>query len=136
MAEPRLTQEMKRHAVILSLAAGHADSEISAFLKVTRSFVFKVRRELGAARGDVATVSHRKRHCRRSDIRTPEFVSSVQAAIDEDPGKSMRALARELQVDDATIRRVVHEDLSYKSYVMRRGQFLSERTRNVMGFLR
>ena len=41
----------------------------------------------------------------------------------------MRALARELQVDDATIRRVVHEDLRYKSYVMRRGQFLSERTR-------
>ena len=119
MADPRLTQEMKRHAVIVSFAEDHADSEISTFLKVSRSFVFKVRRELGVARGDVTTVSHRKRHCRRSDIiRTPEFVSSVQAAIDEDPGKSMRALVRELQVDDATIRRVVLEDLRYKSYVM------------------
>ena len=98
MAEPRLTQEMKMHAIIISLAVRHADSEISAFLKVAQSFVLEVQRELGAARGDVATVSHRKRHCRRSDIiRTPEFVSSVQAAIDEDPGKSKRALARELQ---------------------------------------
>lgn len=130
MAEPRLTQQMKRHAVIVSLAAGHSDSEIAAFLNVARSFVFKVRRELDAASGDVATVSHRKRHCRRSDItRTPEFISSVQAAIDEDPGKSIRALGRELQVDEATIRRVVHEDLRYKSYVMRRGQFMSEKTR-------
>ncbi|UYV81191.1 hypothetical protein LAZ67_20000276 [Cordylochernes scorpioides] len=32
MAEP--TQEMKRHAVIVSLAAGHTDSETAAFLKV------------------------------------------------------------------------------------------------------
>ncbi|UYV76066.1 hypothetical protein LAZ67_13002377 [Cordylochernes scorpioides] len=45
-----------------------------------------------------------------------EFISRVQADIDEDPGKSMRALARELRVYEGTIRRVVHEDLRYKSY--------------------
>ncbi|UYV73719.1 hypothetical protein LAZ67_11000496 [Cordylochernes scorpioides] len=39
----------------------------------------------------------------------------------------MRALAKELQVDEATIRRVVHEDLRYKSYMMWRGHFMSER---------
>ncbi|UYV81710.1 hypothetical protein LAZ67_20002072 [Cordylochernes scorpioides] len=57
------------------------------------------------------------------------FISRVQAAIDEDPGKSMRALVRELQVDEATIQHVVHEDLRYISYVMRREQFMSERTK-------
>lgn len=41
----------------------------------------------------------------------------------------MRALANELEVDESTIRRVVHEDLRYKSYVMRRGQFMSDRTK-------
>lgn len=107
---------MKRHAVIVSLAARHSDSDIAAFLNVARSFVFKVWKELDAARGDVATVSHRKRHCRRTDIiRTPEFINSVQAAINEEPGKSIRALDRELQVEETTIRRVVHEDFRYKS---------------------
>lgn len=56
---------------------------------------------------DMVTVSYRKRHCQISDIiKTPEFVSSV----DKIPRKSMRSLARELQVDKTTIRCVVHED--------------------------
>ena len=115
---------MKRHIVINFLAAKHTDSEIAAFLKVGPSFVYKVQRELGAAKGDVAAVSQRKWHCRRSIIiKTLEFDSSVQAAIDEDPGKSIRA--NELQVDEATIRRVIHENLRYKSYVMRRIQLCS-----------
>ncbi|UYV79133.1 hypothetical protein LAZ67_17001207, partial [Cordylochernes scorpioides] len=85
----------------------------------------------GCVKGDVTEVFQRKRHCRRSDsIRTPDSISHVQASIDEDPGKSMRALARELQVDEVIIRRVVHENLCYKSYVMRRGQFMSERTKD------
>ena len=130
MAEPILTQQMKRHDVIVCLAAGHTDSEIAAFLKVVRSFVFKVKSELKAAGDDVAAVAERKRHYQGSDcISTPEFVNSVQAAIDEDHGKSMRALANELEVDESTIRRVVHEDLRYKSYVIRRGQFMSDRTK-------
>lgn len=54
--------------------------------------VFKVWRELEAARGDVATVSLRKWHCRSSDtIRTTESIIHVQAI---NPGKSMKALAR------------------------------------------
>ena len=60
-------------------------------------FVFKVRSELKATRGYVAAVAEGKRHCQDYDcIRTPEFVNSVQAAVDEDPGKSMRALSNEL----------------------------------------
>lgn len=130
MAQSNITQEMKRHAVIVSIAAGHTNSEIAAFLNVARSFVYKVRRELVDARGNVASTSQRKQHSRRSDsIRTSEFINAIQSAIDESPGKSMRALAKDFQVDEATIRRVVHEDLRYKSYVIRRGQFMSQKTR-------
>ncbi|UYV70208.1 UBE2G1 [Cordylochernes scorpioides] len=49
MEEATFAQEMKRHAVIVSLAAGHNDSEIAAFLKATQSFS-KVRRKLGVAK--------------------------------------------------------------------------------------
>ncbi|UYV64209.1 hypothetical protein LAZ67_2007040 [Cordylochernes scorpioides] len=38
-------------------------------------------------------------------------------------------LVMNYKVDEATFRRVVHENLRYKSYVMWRGQFMSERTK-------
>lgn len=62
----------------------------------------------------MVNVFPRIRHCRRSDIiRTLEFVCRVQVAI-----------ARVLLIDVTTIRRVVHEDISYKLYLMSRGEFL------------
>jgi len=41
MEDNKLTQEMKRHAVIVAIHANHSDLEISRFLKVARSFVNK-----------------------------------------------------------------------------------------------
>lgn len=82
--------------------------EIAAFLELARSFIFKVRNEAKAAKFDVACVSYKKRYCQRHEIiKTPEFISRV----DKNTKKSMRALARELQVEDATNRCVIHEDL-------------------------
>ena len=131
MEDYKVTQEMKRHAVIVAICAKHTDLEISNFLNCARSFVHKVRRELEASAGDVETVAKRKRHEERSDTtRNTQFVQQVQEIVDENPSKSMRAIARDFNVSEGLIRRVVHEDLRYKSYVMRRGQFMSAQTRN------
>ena len=124
-----LTQEMKRHAVIVALTAKHTDLEISNFLNVARSFVYKVRMELEINDGNVSPVAKRKKHFQRSDaIRTPEFIQNVQKIIDEDPGRSMRSIAKGLKVSEWTIRTVVHQDIRYKSYVMRKCQFVSAKT--------
>lgn len=125
-----LTQEMKRHAVIVAIHAEHSDVEIARFLKVARSFVNKVRKELEASGGDVLSVAKRKKHSQRSDIiRTQQFVQQVQEIIDTNPEMSIRAIARNLNVCEGVIRTVVHDDIRYKSYVMRRGQFMSEQTK-------
>ena len=106
------------------------DPEIATFLNVTRSFIFKVRHELKMGGGDVASVAKRKKHSPRSDtIRTPEFIQQVREVVEDDPSKSMRAIAQQLEVTERTVRRVVNESLRYKSYVMRRGQFLSDVTK-------
>ena len=124
-----LTQEMKRHAVIVALAAKHSDLKISNFLHVARSFVHKVRLELEGCDGNVSPVAKRKKHSQCSDtVRTPEFIRNVQNIIDENPGRSIRSIAKELQVSEWTIRTVVHQDIRYKSYVMRKGQFISAKT--------
>ncbi|EFN87647.1 hypothetical protein EAI_01466, partial [Harpegnathos saltator] len=71
-----------------------------------------------------------KKHEECSDTtRNIQFVQQVQKIVDESPSKSMRAIARDLNVSESLICRVVHEDLRYSSYVMRREQFMSAQTR-------
>ena len=81
---------MKRHVIIVAIHANYSDLEISQFLKVARSFVYKVRQELEASDGNVESVAKRKKHEARSDrVRTLHFVQQVQGIIDEE---SIRAV--------------------------------------------
>ena len=73
--------------------------------------------------------SARKTHKRRSDRKGEDFINEVQELIDDVPGRSMRSIARELDVCERTIRRVVEEDIHYKSYVLKKGQSLSDSTK-------
>lgn len=45
---------MKRHAVLVALAANYSDSEKHSFLKVTKSVGFKFRNELKASNFDLS----------------------------------------------------------------------------------
>ena len=74
MAGNNITNEMKRHAVIVSIKAEHSDLKIPRFLKIARSFVCKVRKELKENNGDELAMSKRKQHCQCSDsLRTLLF---------------------------------------------------------------
>lgn len=53
MADPQLTQEMKRYVDILIIKAEHSDLEISRFFKVARSLVIKVCKDLGTEYGNI-----------------------------------------------------------------------------------
>ena len=82
MEDNKLTQEMKRHAIIVSIHAKHSDLEISQFFNVTRSFVHKFRRELKASNINVESVAKcRKRKPRSDTFRTPQFVRQIQDII-------------------------------------------------------
>lgn len=80
MEDYNLTQEMKRPEVIVFLYANHTDLEIL--------YIHKVRHQLEASGGDAESFSKRK---------NPENSS-----------KSMRALAREINVSEGLICQVVH----------------------------
>ncbi|KAM3171004.1 hypothetical protein ACTXT7_017476 [Hymenolepis weldensis] len=60
---------MKRHAVIVSIKAKHRNFEIARFLKVARSFLWKVRKELlneNNGAGLAATRKIKQEYCQRS----------------------------------------------------------------------
>ena len=67
MEDNKLTQEMKRHTIIVDIHVKHSDLEISQFFNVARSFFHKVGRELEASDGDVESVAKRRKHKPRSD---------------------------------------------------------------------
>ena len=58
--------------------------------------------------------------------RTPEFVTEIQAIIDNDLNKSTRSIAIDIGISEFLIRQVVYEGIRYFSFKMRKGQFLSE----------
>ena len=63
----KMTQEVKRHAVIVNIHAKQNYLEISQFFNVTWSFVHKVRRELEASDSNVGSVAKHRKHKSRSD---------------------------------------------------------------------
>lgn len=128
-----IMEEQKRAAIVVGLRAGRTPGEIAEFNKLPRSLCYRIKREFDktiAAGEDPEDISvDRKPHKRRSDaIRTTEFVKQLQNMVDEDPGRSMRSLAWELNVDEKTIRNCVHEDIRYKSYALKKAQFMNDTT--------
>ncbi len=72
-----------------------------------------------------------KGHERSSTCQGTILAADLEELITRDPGRTMRSLWQEMSIFGKAVRKMVSEDLSYKSYVVRRGQFMletSERT--------
>ena len=126
-----MSRELERRAAVLEgLRAGRTAREIIAFFGYSKSFVYNIRKDYESSTDKENVTAERKTHKRRSDSRrNEEFLAEVKTTINEDPGKSMRHLAEEMNVGRSTIHRSVHEDLGYKSFVLRRRQLLTEVTK-------
>ena len=128
-------EEEKRAAIVVGLRAGRTTGEKAEFNKLPRSLCYRIKKEfdgrvVGGENHDEVSVQRKTHKRRRDSIRTPEFVEELQNVIDEDPGKSKRSLARELNVSEGTVRKCVHEDIRYKYYALKRHQFMDEPTKD------
>ena len=86
----------------------------------------RIRNESDESDGDQEGTASCNPHSDHSDKeRTPEFVAETLARIDNNPSESIRSVAKvDMKVSEFLIRPVVHEDIQYFSYKMRKGQFL------------
>jgi hypothetical protein len=57
------------------------------------------------------------------------IVATLQDLVNQDPGRSMRSLARELGISEASVRNKMAQDIRYKSYALRRGHFMNKATK-------
>ncbi len=111
----------RRAAIIVALRAGHTPPEIADFLKLPKSTVGDVARRFFAAEEseEGSGCPERKKHVRERLVRSSDMIERLQAMVQEDPGMSMRKMAAILQVNESTVRKLVHEDLRHKSYVLK-----------------
>lgn len=132
------SEEEKRRRIIDLKNADVPVGRIADIVKVDRKTVSRVWERYKAS-GTVerkATATHNKK-------RTEEFLANLENEIKDDPGKSMRAHAREKGVAERTIRRAV-SDLGLKSYGRQVKQLLTtknkesrvERCGKILNFLK
>ncbi len=57
------------------------------------------------------------------------IMASLQELINQDLGRSMCLLARELGISEASVRNKMAQDIRYKSYSLRQGQFMNKATK-------
>lgn len=97
----------KRHGALLGIRAGKDNKQIADTLGVTVPFVWRVRKDLEDSGGDYEATASRAEHSRRSDaLRIPEMVAQVEEIMTNDPGKSMRAISRDLGCSEFLIRTI------------------------------
>lgn len=61
-------------------------------------------------------------------VGTAKFLQLVQDIVNDDLSKSTRAIAKQLEATESILRLLGHENFRYRSYVMRRGHFMSQKT--------
>ncbi|UYV70197.1 hypothetical protein LAZ67_7002153 [Cordylochernes scorpioides] len=106
-------------------------SPVQLRVKLPKTTIYRVKKQFDEADSNKEGIATRKKHSHRSDrVSGEEFVKNVKEKIDGNPGKSMRAIAKEMDVGSMTIVRTIHEDLGLKSYALRKGQLLTENMKN------
>ena len=134
------TEQEKCAATYECLRAHQAPKEIIKFLGYPKPTVYRIKKQFdaeaaanaGVVKGDGKPLPHRKAHNRRKDAQNkkdPEFVKKLQNKINKHPGKPIRALAADMGVYQSCIRKYLKSYIRYKSYKMRRGQFMSAKTK-------
>jgi len=116
--------EARRQRVLDLLHAGMPIPKIVDIVHCSTSFVYKVKaifKTKGTLQRKPGSGGHNKK-------RTEEFLTGLACEIEASPTTSIRKLAKELNVSRTTISKAV-KNLGAYSYVRRRRQLLSEKTK-------
>ena len=121
-----LQEITQRYANIEALRTSRTAKKIISFFNYNKDLVYRIKKQFEACDDPETFTGERKTHKQCSDaIRSPEFVTKVKQRIQNDPSKSMAALAFEINVNKSTISRTVAKDLNMKSYCLRKHHLLT-----------
>lgn len=120
----------RRCAVIMMLINTNleADTEtISGYTGVPVRTIRRLKTQLQETRDPQMVIERKNKEIEDArKIRDVEFIRKVQEMIDEDPTRSYRQMAEDLNCTHTTIKHCIREDLQCRSYRRQTGQFLSD----------
>ncbi len=64
-----------------------------------------------------------------SQLRSEPFLEELHSAVQDDPSTAIQSLAAHMKVSTCMIEKVIHENLWYKSYVLKMRQHLTDSMR-------
>jgi hypothetical protein len=118
-------EERIRTTIIGGLRAGRSVCEIVRFNNFKKSTILDVKNcydEFISAGGKPDDFSsERKQHRGEATPWSATRCRPCRNLVNQNPGRYMRSLARELGVSKKTVRNRMQQDIRYKSYAMRRG---------------
>ena len=117
----RMTKE-KRAAVIILHEAKTKPKAIARRLKMPVQTV----RDAIKRYQETGGTSDRPRSGRPVTACTPENVNKVRCRVRRNPERSMREMAKSLDIDEKSVRNIVGKHLRLRSYKLGRGHYLTE----------
>lgn len=112
----------KREAIIELHRAGKKNSEIVKLIKAPRSTVYHTVKRFN----ELGNAADRPRSGRPRTARTPKLVNAVKARVRRNPKRSMRRMARDMDVSEKNMRNVVKTDLKLSPLKMQTCQHLTD----------
>ena len=112
----------KRAAIVELHRAGKTNSEIVKLLKAPRSTVYHTVSRCK----ELQSTEDRPQSGRPRSSLTPKMINAVRTRIRRNPKRSMRAMARDMNVSEKTIRNIVKTDLKMSSLKMQTCQHLTD----------
>ncbi|XP_040567303.1 uncharacterized protein [Lepeophtheirus salmonis] len=113
--------EKVRQKIVARIKAGDNPSVIARNLGISRTTVYNAMKLYNETESFV----DRPRSGRPKSVRTESLIRSVKAKIDVNPRDNIRQMARELRVHETAVRRIVKEDLGFKSRAVTKVQSLT-----------
>jgi len=106
-----LGMEAKREQIVALLHAGFSIPDIMSKVSVSRATIFNTKKRLK----EFGHVKRRPGSCGKPTVTTPRLVANLKARIKRNPIRSMRGMAKELNVSEFTVRSIVKKKIGAKS---------------------
>ena len=125
--EVTLQMDQAKRRIILNKAqrgVPQAYGQIAAEVEVARSTVYRVVERVAIERASSSGIGDTRR-----TARTPELVMQVQESVEANPRQSIRKLARESNISERSMRRLIKKDLGARSLSRSRQPALTHASR-------
>jgi inhibitor of nuclear factor kappa-B kinase subunit alpha len=107
--------------IVVLKKAGHSTKDVASRVGVDPKTVYNVMKRYS----ETGSIDSKPIPGRKRSVRTKRLVDVVRKRVSRNPRRSMRQMARSLDISETTMRRVVHEDLKCKALKLQRRHLIS-----------